>query len=107
LDLTVRYPFWWHFLKPSRLTVDLELADGTRKSTVGIAEPNKETEVWVYPGDENQLRNFFSNDPADWRAAAPPIAISRISLWFDPLDWLSARPTGINLRDVQVLQILR
>jgi hypothetical protein len=106
LDLTVRYPFWWHFLKPSRLTVELELADGTRKSTVAIAEPNKETAVWVYPGDENQLRNFFSNNPADWRAAAPPIAVSRISLWLDPLDWLSARPTGIALRDVQVLQIL-
>lgn len=107
LDLTVRYPFWWHFLKPSRLTVDLELADGTHKSTVAIAEPDKETEVWVYPGDENQLRSYFSNNPADWRAAAPSIPVSRISLWLDPMDWLSVKPTGIAIRDVQVMQVLR
>ena len=106
LNLAVRYPLWWHFLKPSRLTVDLQLADGTHKSTVAIAEPNKETEVWVDPGDENQLRNYFSNNPADWRAAAPPIPVSRISLWLDPMDWLSVKPTGITIRDVQVTQIL-
>jgi hypothetical protein len=105
LNLTVRYPFWWHLLKPWRLTVDVELADGTHKLAVALAEPNKQSEVWVYPGDENQLRNYFSPDPADWRAAAPPIPVSRIRLWFDPMDWLSVNPTGVTLRDVQAVQI--
>src|SRR5260370_6290219 len=105
LNLTVRYPFWWHLLKPCRLTVDVELADGTHKLAVALAEPNKESEVWVYPGDENQLRNYFSPNPADWRAAAPPIPVSRIRLWFDPMDWLSVNPTGVTVRDVQAVQI--
>jgi hypothetical protein len=73
---------------------------------VALAEPNKESEVWVYPGDENQLRNYFSPNPADWRSAAPPIPVSRIRLWFDPMDWLSVNPTGVTVRDVQAVQIL-
>jgi hypothetical protein len=107
LDLTVHYPAWWRLSKPYRLTVDLQFADGTHKSTVAIAEPNRDTEVWLYPGDENQLRNYFSNNPADWRAAAPPIPVTRIALWLDPLDWLSVKPVGIALRDVDIVQVLR
>lgn len=106
LDLTVRYPLWWHLLKPCRLTVDVALADGTHKLAVALAEPNKETEVWIYPGEEAQLRNYFSGNSGDWRGAAPPIPISHIALWLDPIDWLSVKPTGIAIRDVQVVQIL-
>ena len=103
LDITVHYPFWWHILKPFSLTVDVGFADGTHKLTVALAEPNKETEVWIYPGDESQLRNYFSDNPGDWRAAAPPTPVSHMALWLDPIDWLSVAPTSITIGDVQVV----
>jgi hypothetical protein len=105
LDVTIHYPFWWHVLKPCSLTVDVQFADGTHKLAVALAEPNKETEVWVYPGDELQLRSYFSDNPGDWRAAATPTPVSRIALWLDPIDWLSVAPTSITIHDVQVVRL--
>jgi hypothetical protein len=85
--------------------VDVEFADGSHKLTVAIAQPNKETEVWVYPGDEFQLRNFFSDNPGDWQAAAPANAVSHLALWLDPIDWLSVAPSSITIRDVEVVRL--
>lgn len=105
LDLTIHYPLLWHLLKPCSLTLDVEFADGTHKLAVVLAEPNKETALWIYPGDEFQLRNYFSDNPEDWRAAATPIPVSRMALWLDPIDWLSVAPTSITIRDVQVVNV--
>lgn len=105
LDITVHYPFWWKFLKPCRLTVDLTLSDGSHKLAVVLPEPNRETQVWVYPGDELQLRNYFSDNAADWRAAAPAIPVSHVALWLEPIDSFSVAPTSITIRNIQAVRL--
>ena len=105
LNLTVSYPPQWKILKPSQLIVDIEFADGTHKLAPAALEPNEVTEVWIHPGDEFQLRRYFSANSTDWRAAASSVPISHLALRVEPFDWFSVIPTRISIHKVEAVRI--
>ena len=105
LTLTVRYPLRWKILKPSQVIVDIKLADGTDKQTNIAVQPNEVNDVWIYPGDEFQLRGYFSGDSADWRAAVPRFSVSRLVIRVEPFDWFSVAPTSISIHKIEAVRI--
>lgn len=103
LKLTVGYAIWWQILKPSRLTVDVQLADGTHKITPVVVQPNQASEIWIYPWHETQLTRYFSDNPVDWRDPALATPVSRLALRVTPIDWLSVIPSSIRVESVEAV----
>lgn len=103
LKLTVSYAVWWKILKPARLTVDVQLADGSHKATPVVVQPNQASEIWIYPWLETQLMRYFSDNPEDWRDPALAMPVSRLALRVTPIDWLSVMPSSIRVEAVEAV----
>ena len=103
LRLTVRYAIWWKILKPSRLIVEVQLADGSHKVRPVVVQPNQASEIWIYPWRETQLTRYFSANPADWRDPALATPVSRLALRVIPIDWLSVMPSSIRVESVEAV----
>ncbi len=101
--MRVNYPLRWRLLKPSRLLVGLQLADGTRKNTLVIVEPNRTYNLWIYPWRDANLKNYFSPAESAWRAsgARPPVE----KVWITPyrLDHYSVDPADISVDRMQAV----
>ena len=48
------------------------------------------------------MENKSAEEALTGERVSAPIPVSHIALWFDSMDWLSVRPTGIAVRDVIV-----
>lgn len=105
LVVQVNYPFRWRLLKPSRLLVGLQLADGTRKNTIAIVEPSRPYNLWIYPWQDGDLKNYFSPEESAWRAsgARPPVQ----KVWIAPyrLDQYSLDPSTISVDRLQAVEL--
>ena len=104
MRLLLRYPPWWNLGKPSSLTVLIGRSDGTVKRVRAIAPPNRENDIWIYPGDDEQLGAYFSADPNSWRAGAEA-PVQSISLMVQSMDWFSVQPTGLRIEKVEAVKL--
>ena len=100
LRIHVHYPVFWRGLKPASMMVFLQRADGTRKAIRAIAQPNHSYAIWIYPWEEYELMNYFLDSPADWRKSGARPAVTRLSVEFKRLDWISVMPSKITLDGV-------
>jgi hypothetical protein len=104
LRLRASYPVWWKLRKPSSMALWVYLADGSEQVLHFFAEPNRATEVWVYPGDARQMAGYFSSDSSTWPTGATPV---RLAMWITPFDWTSVTPNSISIDGVEAVRIGR
>ena len=72
LRLRVEYPPWWKLRKPSQLTLQMSFADGSEKSSRFVIEPNRTSDVWVYPWDDKEMGRYFAIDESARRGENHP-----------------------------------
>ncbi len=65
LRIRLDYPIWWRLRKPSALTLKMSFADGSQKLIQFVVEPNRWSDIWLYPWDEKQMGRYFSADESD------------------------------------------
>ena len=104
MRLRVAYPFWWRLRKPSRLTLQMSFADGSQKSIQFVVEPNRTSEVWVYPWDDQNLGRYFYNEALGWRQTQHA-SLTRLQLLITPFDWISVAPSTIRLESIQAVSL--
>jgi len=104
LRLRADYPAWWRVRKPSKLILRLSLAGGMEKSVQFIVEPNRTSDIWVYPGDEQELGAYFSDDEARWRSGGRP-EVTGLTLLVAPYDWLSVAPESVTIESIAVVHL--
>jgi hypothetical protein len=98
----VDYAPWWKLRKPSSLAMVMSFADRSWQLAYFVAEPNHDSEVWVYPGDPKQEGGYFSSDDSRWPAGSPPI---RVKLLITPLDWISVSPESVSVEEVDAVRV--
>lgn len=103
LRLQLDYPWWWRLRKPSKLTLKMSFADGSDKSIEFVVEPNRRTDIWVYPWDDYQMGNYFLADESDWRPQDQP-AIIGLKLFITPFDWISVVPQSLSVQQVDAVR---
>lgn len=104
IRLLLRYPPWWNLGKPASISILLGRRDGTTKRVRAIAPPNREADIWVYPGDDAQLGAYFSPDPKSWRAGAQS-PVQSIGLRIESMGWFSVQPTAISIDKVEAVTL--
>jgi hypothetical protein len=104
LKLRVDYPLWWRLRKPSCLTMQMSFADGSQKSVQFVVEPNRSSDVWVYPWDDKEMGRYFLPDESQWRLENRP-ALVRLELLITPFDWISVRPRSVSIESVEGVRI--
>ena len=104
IRLLLSYPQWWIFGKPWSVSVLVGRADGTTKSVPVLVPPNRETDVWVYPGDDALLASYFSADPTAWQAGALA-PVTSLTLTVSSMGWGSARPLSASVRRVDAVSL--
>ena len=105
ISLTVRFPLWWKVLKAPATQLRIKFEDGEERLIYAIAQPNHPAEIWIYPWEESQLSNYFSSHPGDWRAGNRP-GIRSLSIRFLEMDWISARPSEVSVRNVETIKLV-
>ena len=103
IRFNMHYPFWWRLRKPVRSQLEITRADGSRKVVAFVLPPNKSTDVWFYPWDDDVLR-FFASDEAQWHAGNHP-AITHLRLWLNPIDWISVIPTAVSIEEADAVRL--
>jgi len=96
LRLTVHYSAWWKLRKPALLMLEIEHPDAIYETKAFLIEPNVSSEVWLYPGDETELVQYFSADENQWRMG-PRSSITSLQLLVAPYDWVSVQPDSIDV----------
>lgn len=104
LRLRVDCPPWWKLRKPSQLTLQMSFADGSQKSLQFVVEPNRTSDVWVYPWDDREMGRYFLPDESQWRPESRP-ALVRLKLLITPFDWVSVRPSSVNIEIVEAVRL--
>ena len=104
LRFRASYPIWWKVRKPSSLALWVYLADGSEQVLHFFAEPNRDSEIWVYPGDAKDMDGYFASDSSRWPTGATPV---RLALWITPFDWTSVTPNSVRIESVEALRISR
>jgi hypothetical protein len=106
LKLRVRltYPFWWRVRKPSKLTLRIFLADGSGRSLEFVVEPNRTSDVWIYPWDDRQLGSYFQANESEWRPYSQPPVVG-MQLFITPFDWISVVPESIGVEEVDAVRV--
>lgn len=104
LHVRVDYPFWWQVRKPSCYTLQMGFADGSQRSIQFVVEPGRDTEVWVYPWDDETLASYFSADETQWR---PPnrTAVTSLKLLITPHDWISVVPKSVAVESIEAVRV--
>ena len=104
LRLRVAYSPWWKIRKPSRVSLQITFADGSQKRLAFLVEPNRTSEVWLYPWDETGMGSYFASDESEWRLASRP-AIVGLKLLITRLDWISVVPSRVFIESVAAVRI--
>ena len=81
----------------------MSFADGSDKSIEFVVEPNRRTDIWVYPWDDYQMGNYFLADESDWRPQDQP-AIIGLKLFITPFDWISVVPQSLSVQQVDAVR---
>ena len=104
LRLRANYPLWWKLRKPSSLALWMYFADGSARVLHFVVEPNRDSEIWVYPGDLRAMGGYFSNDSSRWPTGAAP---TRLAMWITPFDWVSVTPQSVSIKAIDAVRISR
>src|SRR5215469_7956054 len=104
LRLRLDYPAWWRVRKPSCLTLQMSFADSSEKSIQFVVEPNRSTDVWVYPWDDRDMADYFQPGEADWPRRQRP-ALANINLLITPFDWISVVPRSVTVESVEAVRL--
>ncbi|MGA2905039.1 MAG: hypothetical protein ABSD98_14495, partial [Candidatus Korobacteraceae bacterium] len=96
LCLTVRYSPWWKLRKPALLMLQIERPDAIYWKAF-LVQPNVSSEVWFYPGEEDELAQYFDAEENHWRLGARP-PITGLRLLVTPFDWVSVQPDLIEVQ---------
>jgi len=104
IKLRANYPVWWKLLKPSIFVVWLHFDRGADGSIPAIVQPDHPYEIWIYPGEQAVLANYFSPDASQWRPTARR-RLQSLSLQSLPIDWISVTPSRITIQDVQTVKL--
>lgn len=104
IRLLLRYPLWWNFGKPWSVSVVIGRADGTTKRVRAIVAPNRDSDIWVYPGDDAQLGDYFSPDSRSWRAGAGS-PVRSIELKATTMGWFSVQPSALRIEKVEAVSL--
>lgn len=99
--LRVNYPFWWKMRKPSAVALWMFFADGSRRLTRLVIEPNRDSEVWVYPWDAQEMGRYFSSEDSRPNGSA----ITGLRLTVAPFDWISVLPESFDIGTVEAVQV--
>lgn len=97
----VNYAFWWKMRKPSSLALFISLGDGSRKAIHFVVEPNRDSEVWVYPWDPKEMGGYFFDNFR--RPISGPI--SSLTLLIEPFDWISVSPESVSIDAVDAVRV--
>lgn len=104
LRLRVTYSAWWKIRKPSQVSLQITFADGSRKRLPFLVEPNRTSEVWLYPWDEAEMGSYFAADESEWRLTKHP-AIVGLKLLITRHDWISVVPGRVFIESITAVQI--
>jgi hypothetical protein len=104
ITIQAKYPLRWKLLKPSIFVVWVHFDRGPDRSIPVIVQPDHPYEIWVYPGEQAGLVNYFSPKAGQWRDPSRP-HVQGLSLQCVPLDWLSVMPSWITINDVQTVKL--
>jgi len=104
LRITVQYPFWWRFSKPSHTFVEIVREDGSYSSLPILVRPNRPHEIWIYPWEDRQLANYLAPNVETWRIGdrAP---IKQLRLRFETMDFLSVTPVKMVVNDLSAITL--
>jgi hypothetical protein len=105
LRLRLTYPLWWRLRKPSKLTLQISLADGTEKPVEFVIEPNRSRDIWIYPWRDQELGNYFADDPRAWRTGTRP-AVTGVKLLISPIDGISVVPSSVNVERIDAVRLV-
>jgi hypothetical protein len=103
LRLRLDYPAWWRVRKPSCLTLRMLFADGSKKSIQFVVEPNRSTDIWVYPWDDRSMGDYFQQNEADWPRQSHP-ALVAMNLLITPFDWISVVPNSAMIESIEAIR---
>lgn len=106
LKVRIDYPFWWRMVKPSSTTAVLKFSDGTLKTALLAVQPDRSDEVWIFPGDERHLKDYFQPDSSRWRPGLHGVATVRaIQLRSQPYDFMSVAPQRVEIDAVDAIEL--
>lgn len=104
VKVRLNYPMTWKVLKPAFTLFYVEFADGSEKRVPAVIEPNHDYDVWIYPGAEPLLSNYFASDPRRWRTGMQP-AMTGLGFGVLKMDWASVVPYSLEVRELDGLQV--
>ncbi len=104
LRLLVTYSAWWRIRKPSQVSLQITFADGSQRRLPFLVEPNRVSEVWLYPWDAAKMGSYFAADESQWRLASRP-AIVGLKLLITRLDWISVVPSRVSIESVAAVRM--
>lgn len=82
----------------------MSFADGSAKLLQFVVEPNRISDVWAYPWDDKEMGRYFLPEESQWRAENRP-ALVRLKLVVTPFDWISVRPSRIEIESVEAVRV--
>lgn len=106
LKLRVRmdYPIWWRLRKPSKLTLQLSFGDGTDKFVQFVVEPNRTSDIWIFPWNEREMGTYFSDEEEKWHRGNRS-DLTGLKLLINPYDWISVAPASITIENVEGVRV--
>lgn len=104
LRFRANYAPLWKLRKPSSLALWMYFADGSAQALHFVVEPNRDCEVWVYPGDLRAMGGYFSDDSSRWPTGPAP---TRLAMWITPFDWVSVTPRSVTIAAIDAVRISR
>jgi len=106
LKLRQEYSPLWKISKPSGLFVTLQFADGSSKAARLSVDPGGSGEVWIYPWEELNLKNYFGPDANRWKPDGRPLpAVQSLQIRATPYDVLSVMPRSLDIDLVEGIEL--
>jgi hypothetical protein len=104
MRVKVNYPFGWRLRKPAKLTLHFSFADGSGNAIKFLVEPNRATDVWIYPWNDSRMDSYFGDDPSTWGCDDHP-AVVGLKLLVNPFDWVSVLPNSITVESIEAIAL--
>jgi hypothetical protein len=106
LRLVAKYSPLWKIAKPAPVRITLQLADGTSKTARLALEPDRASEIWVYPWAEVNLKYYFRADSREWKPSGRPLpAVRSVGLRAERLDPATIMPNSIQLESLDGIEL--